>query len=38
VIKVFNVVKGYLTPSGIVHIQEIEQKYLTIMKTNENDI
>mgnify|MGYP000017221914 FL=1 len=38
VIKVFNVVKGYLTPSGLSNIQEIENKYLMMMKTNAIDI
>ena len=35
VLKILNIVKGYLTPSGLVHINEIEKNYLQMTKTNE---
>jgi AcrR family transcriptional regulator len=35
VLKILNIVKGYLTPSGLVHINEIEKNYLQMTQTNE---
>jgi len=35
VLKVLNIVKGYLTESGLTHINEIEKNYLAMTKTNE---
>jgi len=36
VLKVLNIVKGYLTESGLAHINEIEKNYLAMTKTNES--
>lgn len=36
VIKVINIVKGYLTERGLVYMNEIENNYLEMIKTNEH--